>query len=440
MWAVLLTLASFASAAIRLPLSQLAIPLLASLTIAAASVVVVLGVWPFKHLHLHWAFIAILLASAILVTKSLVWLAPLLAVSAILSLRGPKWRWRIEFAWLFVMLTMLAGATYQIGRAQWDQVHLAVSTGEVSGQPTASRSVFWILPDRLASPEVFATIGHDSGPFVDALRERGFYVRENAAVDSQGSVLSGHFGGEGQTMESLAFMFNLETPSRQLEYIEGLSMIRGNKAARLATALGYEPHHLGSWMQESARSPQAINHIYKGNALENLFGGEFGWMWLDATLYRYWPQPFTRLHRQSIWQLEQTIDLASSEKPVYAFTHLLLPHPPFVWSAGGEPVDAPPNSEEEQLAAYRAQTDWTEAFLLATVDLILADSLAITPHTPAIIIQADEGLKVNVPGIDERLTEEQKMGIFTAWYIPGATQAELDGLSIYEVLEFALRR
>ena len=241
-------------------------------------------------------------------------------------------------------------------------------------------------------------------------------------------------------MESLAFMFNLETPSRQLEYIEGLSMIRGNKAARLATALGYEPHHLGSWMQESARSPQAINHIYKGNALENLFGGEFGWMWLDATLYRYWPQPFTRLHRQSIWQLEQTIELASSEKPVYAFTHLLLPHPPFVWSAGGEPVDAPPNSEEEQLAAYRAQTDWTEAFLLATVDLILADSLAITPHTPAIIIQADEGLKVNVPGIDERLTEEQKMGIFTAWYIPGATQAELDGLSIYEVLEFALRR
>jgi hypothetical protein len=130
--------------------------------------------------------------------------------------------------------------------------------------------------------------------------------------------------------------------------------------------------------------------------------------------------------------------LAEMPGPKFVFTHLLIPHPPFVFDATGAPVDqrypftlldgdAFPGTPEEYLQGYRDQVTYVNGLMRELIEAILGNAL----RPPVIILHGDHG-----PGsrLDwqsaERTDLRERSSILSAYYLPGApTQAVYDTIT-----------
>jgi len=161
---------------------------------------------------------------------------------------------------------------------------------------------------------------------------------------------------------------------------------------------------------------------------------------LDRSLFRYLTTcPFQYItasdsideirRQQHLFQLNTFIDIASSApSPKFTFVHLLLPHPPYVWSADGSPNTDNLIPLPEQ---YMAQIKYTEGYLLQMVSSIKDDNAII-------IIQADEGMAYTDNELNLQLSNTQWNGVLSAWRIPGISEDVLKTQRPEEVLKCAI--
>ena len=102
--------------------------------------------------------------------------------------------------------------------------------------------------------------------------------------------------------------------------------------------------------------------------------------------------------------------------PKFVYTHMILPHPPFVFGAQGENTDPADFWNEKKLypadkfeRGYTNQITFLNHQMLAMIDTILADST--TP--PIIVLQGDHG-----PWLQPN---PQHFFILNAYYLPSHT-------------------
>ena len=127
-------------------------------------------------------------------------------------------------------------------------------------------------------------------------------------------------------------------------------------------------------------------------------------------------------HRTRLrFTLDGLANLPEGERPRLVFAHLILPHPPFVFDAEGNPVtpDAPfaldfpsSGSDDGYLRGYREQVEFLNRELEQIVMTILAN--ADTP--PVIVIQADHGPDSNT---GRQGYVQERMTILNALLLPG---------------------
>lgn len=130
-------------------------------------------------------------------------------------------------------------------------------------------------------------------------------------------------------------------------------------------------------------------------------------------------------HRNRVfYTLDKLGDIPTSiPAPKFVYAHLILPHPPFIVDAHGNPLD---NSPADERTAYADQIDFTNTRILEIVDNIISSS----ETEPIIILQSDHGatLDYELHGIPE----ENRLGILTAYYLPGiSTHKTESSESIY---------
>ncbi len=127
-------------------------------------------------------------------------------------------------------------------------------------------------------------------------------------------------------------------------------------------------------------------------------------------------------------------DLAN-DQPLFAFAHILAPHPPFVFDRDGGPRNPASRfgfadgshwravnkaGPDAYRTAYADQAVYVLRRLGEAVDGILAGS----PRPPLIIIQGDHGPGSGLFWEDAAATDQaERFGIWNAWYIP-------DGLAL----------
>jgi hypothetical protein len=131
--------------------------------------------------------------------------------------------------------------------------------------------------------------------------------------------------------------------------------------------------------------------------------------------------------------------------PKFVFAHLLAPHPPFVFSPDGEPVEADwdyrlsdgshfDGTRDQYINGYRGQIQYINTLLAETIDQILESSA--TP--PVIILQGDHG-----PGayLDYESLEntciQERFSILNAYYFPNQDKSIFDS-SISPVNSFRI--
>lgn len=312
----------------------------------------------------------------------------------------------------------------------------AMAASDRGGVPTVAASglepdgtppdIYYLVFDRYAEASSLEDyLGFDNGPFLDALRERGFVVPATS------------LGNYTNTAMSLASTLNLD----YLDWVEdrhgpGLTgqqplraSLQDHEVGRVLRSLGYRYLHIGSWW-DPTRTAAGADRIYPilrtsefWSILQGstVLGAPSAWGWFGTS-------DLPRLHRAvAERQFVAVDDTVQQPGPKFVFAHFLLPHPPYVFDAEGGRVAEQPRTLDGRKEGYLDQLRFTNAKVLEMVDAIRGGE-----GDPIIILQADEGPN---PGYWGRSHEDWttasademrlKFRVLNALHLPGADTTSL---------------
>jgi hypothetical protein len=117
----------------------------------------------------------------------------------------------------------------------------------------------------------------------------------------------------------------------------------------------------------------------------------------------------------------------------FVFTHLLLPHPPFMFDADGELVAMNNFNNWRDKQFYLGQYQYTEKMMLE-----LADSIIENDPTAVILFTSDHAARASTmvleDGEEPMFTNEDKARSFQALYMGGEEAPEIEGKSGMNVM------
>jgi hypothetical protein len=323
----------------------------------------------------------------------------------------------------------------------WAGINTTVvkDTETASGNLLNKPDIYFIIPDRMPSHDSLLESGYDNSAFVTEMESRGYYVNPAAlSVDkilpSSDDVDTSRTPRFVSSVLNLGMEINVDTPynvvSRAIKY---------HMVGKILKANGYDYHHVGTWWSETEVNEMAdYNWVMEGSTFMPV--DELAISVLDRSIFRYlttypfrffrWNNTLDSMRRdQHLYQMETTKDIAANyPSPKFVFVHLILPHPPYVWTADGQPQE---NTELIPQEAYLEQIKFCETYLIEMIDSI-KDEQAI------VIIQADEGMAYQDDTINGSLSMLQWNGVLSAWRIPGADPNELDNVKPNEILKYVI--
>lgn len=293
-----------------------------------------------------------------------------------------------------------------------------------SDDPT-KRDIYYLIFDRYGSAPVLEEyIGYDNEPFLDELRERGFYVADGSRSNYP------------TTAHSVASSLNMD-------YLDGLAedvgtdskdwkplyrTIPGSRVPRFLLDQGYFYAHIGPWYDPTASDATAhVNYHYDKTS-------EFTRVLSQTTLL----QPLAKrigllkdfdgrqvIHNQIRFQFDSILDVAKRPGPTYTFAHILIPHEPFTFAADGRYLSEEATRDLSWKDGYVGQLEWENRRILQVVDELMD---VPDERKPIIVLQADEGPKrpewtYGGQTRWEDATDHElrfKTGILNAYLTPGA--------------------
>lgn len=299
----------------------------------------------------------------------------------------------------------------------------SVPIAEPAG-PKTQRDIFYLVFDRYAGPEVLRReFGFDNGPFLDALRERGFYVADRSVSNYPRTAHSLAASMNMEHLDELAAQVGRDAKDWRPLY----EKLVGTRVSKFLQEQGYRYAHIGPWYDPTAHDPTAqINYHYNKQS-------EFSRVLLETTLLHAAAKRFDFLsaidgrrvaHNQVRFQFESILDAAKLDGPTFVFAHLLVPHEPFTFDAAGNYV----SKEEERVRSYERNYVGQVRFVNSKILEILDRLLAIPEERrPIVVLQADEGphpFEVRY-GNDASWKDASdaelrvKFPILNAYYLPG---------------------
>lgn len=291
--------------------------------------------------------------------------------------------------------------------------------------------IYFFIFDRYGSEQTLArAYGFDNSPFLDELRDNGFYI------------VSGSHSNYPKTAPSLASTFHMDyldflkddPLAKRNEWHPIYDMLKEHEVGHFLKAEGYRFIQIGGWWAPTQNSSMADEN-YK-------FGfSEFGWLYLRRTIL---PSifdtvaPSTGLARQMAWdngqcqrvprQIEQVKAIGGRPEATFTFVHILLPHEPYVFDSDGRCLSRSEMQKRTQREGYVGQLRYANRLI---TDLV--ESLLQRPQKPIIILQADEGPYPEPYRTSNRSWRiatsgelATKTGILNAYYFPDGDYSSLD--------------
>lgn len=305
------------------------------------------------------------------------------------------------------------------------------------GDAQTKPDIYYIILDAYAREDVLrAVYDYDNHPFIEALRQRGFYVPDQAHANYAQTALS---LGSSLNLDYIQTLFpgmSEEATSRSqlweaLQHSEVRRLLEGAGYTTVAFSTGLA----GTDIQDADLyfSAGAVDRAFSLSGLSDfetmLIHTSAGILLSDAAILL--PNVFPDLsypynvHRARILNIfEHLPHVASLPEPTFTFAHVIAPHAPFVFDAEGRPRTPKepfslgftlggeaPKDPQDYVHQYRDQLAYVNMLLLKAVDEILARS--DTP--PIILLQADHGPK---SGLGRLPYTSERMAIFAAYYLP----------------------
>jgi hypothetical protein len=319
-----------------------------------------------------------------------------------------------------------------IGAFVFNVRSITANTGSgvtVTGEPPELenlRDVYWIILEEYGSNSVLkADFDYDNSPFLDALRDRGFYIAE----DSTANYL--------KTAPSIQ-------SARNLEYLDGPDLREEAKAdddwgpiyrglrspfevQQFLENLGYRFIYAGTFWSPMGKHPSAeINYVY------DKLTSEFLEVLQRATILRVFedlgpdaPYDWRRnRYNQTLYELRSLRHASTLPGPKFVHTQLALNHEPYVFHPDGSFLTADEAKKLSHEQQYIEQLNYTNIQILAWMDQLLA---VPEDERPIIVLAGDEGpwpqgyrlREFNFDWTTATPEElKQKFGIINAVYLP----------------------
>jgi hypothetical protein len=269
---------------------------------------------------------------------------------------------------------------------------------------SARPDIYYIILDAYGRGDVLKNdLGFDNSVFLDALRERGFYV----ADCSQSNY--------AYTEHSLSSTLNYDylEDLNINNQVERIASIKQNAVRSFLEEQGYRTVSAATgWdMTEWKDADLYLDFDRTYSALP-----EFEKLVMDTTVLRivsdfnlFNINRFTNNnHRSRVLSLLNNLKrLPIEEGDLFVFAHFVIPHPPYRFGPNGEWLDGRP---ENLQTAYIGQVIFINREILQVIDTILAKS----ESPPIIILQGDHG-----PPPQLAPSSAQKLPILNAYYLPG---------------------
>jgi len=311
-----------------------------------------------------------------------------------------------------IVIIMLLFPIIKIGR------YLAANTIVFSPKTAHSRTlhapekpdIYYIILDSYGRSDILKDdYGYDNSEFIQALESFGFYVAQCSQSNYHNTMLS---LGSSLNMEYLPVLSDEFGPDKTDSFY--LFKALDNSAVRRSLELsGYKTIAFETgfpWAEPSQTdlffSPQYATPV-----------DEFSILAIKTTLFRILDDlsiidldtlRAERYRARSNLALSSFTELAATPGPKFVFMHLILPHPPYVFDAQGNPTRPDSISDQE---GYPAQIAFVSAEILKGLETLLAQS----SNPPVIILQGDHGpFGAEIP---------KRHQILNAYYFPGRNNA-----------------
>ena len=151
-------------------------------------------------------------------------------------------------------------------------------------------------------------------------------------------------------------------------------------------------------------------------------------------------------HRRQVAWAFDLIESVRSDRPMFVMTHVVSPHPPFVFAEdGAERIgqevftyfdgDGFPGSRHDYVTGYRKQATF---ILNRTVELI--ERIIARSPSAIIVVHSDHGPGLGLVNTDAGATDAwERLSIFSAYYAGGRSDEVPEDISPVNALRWALR-
>jgi len=296
--------------------------------------------------------------------------------------------------------------------------------------PVSRPDIYYFLLDGYPRHDMLlANMGLDNTPFLEYLKGKGFFIDPSSRSNYAQTYLS---------LSSILNMEYLEDAAREAGK-ESHSMrplrdrIVRNKVFAALKKWGYQIIVFDSGYA-GTNLMLADRHIAFHGGLSE-FQNEILNLTPVPSILRFLNRGRALqfdLHRQKTrYVLDHLADSVALKSPKIIFTHLLMPHPPFIFSESGESVTPAglfqtgmPEMNPENIRKHNGQLRYLNRRIEEIIDTVLAKSA----EAPVIILQSDHGLKAKLDIHEAHHTQaELQDGFYNlgAYYFPGGGREKL---------------
>jgi len=287
--------------------------------------------------------------------------------------------------------------------------------------------IYYILLDAYGRADMLQSqYGIDNQEWIDFLEGKGFYVAEEASSNYLRTTLSLYSSLNMQYVEAF---IEQETTSKDFTGLE--EAISHSAVRHTLEALGYEIFVI----------PNGINTT----SWDNTNNATSPWLkWIDTNFFVSYVNTTLAvvLAQNYLYDLHRTRinnsfvgleTIPQDGTPKFVFAHIIAPHPPFVFNAQGEPIEAIipykmtdaiglSMTSEEYIRGYEAQLRYVNTRMERTITTILERSV----KPPIILIQGDHGPGAHFDweSLENNQCLKERSSILSAYYLPDA-EAEL---------------
>lgn len=268
--------------------------------------------------------------------------------------------------------------------------------------------IYFIVLDAYGRSDILRKdFEYDNSEFLSALESRGFYVAECSQSNYAHTILS---------LPSILNFNYLDDFDVSMEMNASLqALARHNYIRKFLEASGYTTVAFATNYPyiEWTDADYFLTPPPKGmNDFELLLAQTTAWR-IPLDLIKRPPEQQSTdwYRRRTVYALKYLDELVPEiSSPKFVYTHLVIPHHPFVFGPNGEEIEynALDISEfSDYVTGYNDQVTYVNKRIITVIDKILATS----PNPPIIVIQGDHG--PTAFGLPAR-----RLGILNAYYFP----------------------